>query len=221
LKADALPRRPIRVNLKARAAAAELRRARTRERLLDGAEAVIAQKGVEAASIDELVRAAGVSRGTFYNYFPTTTDLLHALNIRVAAGLSEKLRGLARRPADPVVRMAASLHLILAAYLADPVRGWVALQISTSRAPRTRVFEQMFEALYKEGVREGCFRDVDMAAALTVCFGAIRMAQRDVMSGAAPATSVQVVALVLAAFGVPYEDAERISRDEAAAARAT
>jgi hypothetical protein len=30
---------------------------------------------------------------------------------------------------------------------------------------------------------------------------------------------VQIVALILAAFGVPYEEAERISREQAAAAQ--
>lgn len=213
-------RKPIRVNLAARAATAEVRRARTRERLLDAAEAVIAEKGVQAASIEELVRAAGVSRGTFYNYFPTTTDLIYELNRRVAQSMSGRLGELARRPADPPTRLAASLHLVLAAYLSNPVSGWVALQIATSLAPRQGVFAEQFEALYREGVAGGHFRDVDLVAATTLCFGAIRMAQRDVVAGDAPDQSVQVVALVLAAYGVAYEDAERISREEARAARA-
>jgi AcrR family transcriptional regulator len=220
LEPPARARKSIRVNLEARAATAQRRRARTRERLLSAAESVIAEKGVEAASIEELVRAAGVSRGTFYNYFPTTTDLLSELNRRVAGSLRGRLEELARRPVDPPTRLAASLHLILAAYLTNPVSGWVALQIATSLAPRQPVLMALFEALYREGVAKGQFRDVDIAAATTLCFGAIRMAQRDVVAGDGPDQSVQVVALVLAAFGVPYADAEAISRDEARAARA-
>jgi hypothetical protein len=46
------------------------------------------------------------------------------------------------------------------------------------------------------------------------------MTQRDLAAGEAlPAQPVQVVALVLTAFGVPYGEAERISRQEAASAR--
>jgi hypothetical protein len=46
------------------------------------------------------------------------------------------------------------------------------------------------------------------------------MIQRDLVAGvAAEVHSIEVVALILAAFGVPYEQAERISRAEAQAAR--
>jgi len=101
----------------------------------------------------------------------------------------------------------------------DPVRGWVAAQIASSRAPRQRVLEDRFAALYREAVAGGRFRDVDMAAAYAIAFGAMRMTQRDMAGGAAlPAHGVQTVALILAAFGIPFEEAERISRDEAMAA---
>ena len=215
-----MSRGPMRVNLAARAATAEARRQRTRARLLDAAEAVIAERGPDAASIEDLVRAARVSRGTFYNYFPTVTDLVHALNQRIAVQMARELQPVADRDGSPAARLAASFHAVIAACAADPVRGWVAVQLATSRAPRQAPFEQQFAALYREGVRAGCFRDVELAAALTVCFGAMRMAQRDAVTGAAaPARSVQVVALLLAAFGVPYDEAERISREEAVATR--
>jgi AcrR family transcriptional regulator len=210
----------MRVNLEARAATAEQRRAKTRERLLSAAEAVVAEKGFEAVSIEAFVRAAGVSRGTFYNYFPTTTDLLAALNERLSAHLDDLMSELMRRRADPATLLAASLHRAMATYLADPFRGWVALQIATSEAPRARSLEASFAQLHAEGVRRGQFRPVDVEAAVTLTFGAMRMAQRDVVSGAVPpARGVQVVALILAALGVPHADAERISREEAEAAR--
>lgn len=212
-------RRPMRVNLEARAAAAEQRRARTRERLLAAAEAVIAEKGVAGVSIEDFVRAAGVSRGTFYNYFPTTTDLVGALNQRVAAHMDALLAEVARQRHEPATLLARTLHTMLAAYFADPVRGWVALQLASSRTPRIAPFEERFALLYREGVRRGQFRDIQMLSALTLTFGSMRMIQRDLVAGAAARVhSVEVVALILAAFGVPYETAERISREEAAAA---
>ncbi|WP_394762150.1 TetR/AcrR family transcriptional regulator [Phenylobacterium sp.] len=210
----------MRVNLEARAASAEQRRLRTRERLLDAAERIVADKGVEQASIEEFVVAAGVSRGTFYNYFPTATDLLNALNLRVAAHLDDALDRLSPAGRSPAALLALSLHMVLAAYLDDPVRGWVALQLAHSRAPRVRSFEARFAALYVEGVRQGQFREIAVSAAWTVAFGSMRMVQRDVVAGAAtPVEAAQVIALVLAAFGLPYDEAERVSRDEAVAAR--
>jgi hypothetical protein len=122
---------------------------------------------------------------------------------------------------DPAVRLAATLHTLIAYYFADPVRGWVAVQIAGSRLPRQHAFEDRFAALYREGVASARLRDVDMGAAFTLAFGAMRMAQRDMLSGAAlPAHMVQIVALILAAYGVPFDEAERISRQEAAASMA-
>jgi len=208
----------MRVNYQARAATAERRRANTRERLLDAAERVVAGKGADGATIEDFVSAAGVSRGTFYNYFPTVTDLLHALNTRVASELDRRLDEVTGNIEDSATRLAAICHLVISNTLSDPMRGWVAVQIAASRAPRQRILEDRFAALYREGVAGGRFRDVDMAAAYTIAFGAMRMAQRDMVGGAAlPSQGVQVVALILAAFGVPFEEAERISRDEAMA----
>jgi AcrR family transcriptional regulator len=211
----------LRINLAARAATAEARRTRTRERLLDAAESVIADKGFQAASIEDFVGAAGVSRGTFYNYFPTTTALLHALNIRVAGDLDRQLDRMDTAIEDPVARLAAALHTVAAAYQSNPVRGWVALQLAASNVPRAHAFEDRFANIYREAVALGRFRPIDITSAWTLSFGAMRMAQRDLVSGvAAPPQTIEVVALILTAFGVPYEDAERISCTEAVAARA-
>ena len=211
--------RPIRVNLAARAATAEARRAVTRERLLDAAQAVIAEKGLGAASIEDFVRAAGVARGTFYNYFPTPARLVHALNQRVAARMAVLVEEIAARPASPATRLAAAMHMMLAACVRDPTFAWVALQVAGSAAPRQPDYEQAFADLYREGRDAGQFHDVDITAAATVGFGALRMAMRDVVTGAAPAQAVHVVTLVLTAYGLAFADAERISRDEAVAAQ--
>ena len=189
----------MRVNLEARAALAEQRRARTRDRLLVAAEAVIAEKGLHGVSIEDFVRAAGVSRGTFYNYFPTTADLIGAMNRRVARHMGGLLSAIARRQADPATRLAASLHTMLAAYRIDPIRGWVAVQLANSTVPRGPGYEEAFAALYKEGVRVGQFRDVDLTVAMTLCFGTLRMVQRDVVLGDAYAQAEELIALVLAA----------------------
>ena len=214
-------RRPMRVNLEARAAIAEQRRARTRERLLDAAEALVAQKDYQSASIEEFVSAAGVSRGTFYNYFPTATELLHALNTRVAEDLDRTLDQVTNRIEDCAARLAATLHTVVANYMSDPVRGLGGRR--TRRLARHRAnmaMKRRFAATYREGVACGQFRDVDMAAAYTIAFGSVRMAQRDMLGGSAsPEQGVMTVALILAAYGVPFAEAEPISRREAAAAQ--
>jgi AcrR family transcriptional regulator len=55
---------------------------RTRERLLDAAEAEIREKGYADASVVEIARRAGCSVGTVYRRFRDKTALLHALDER-------------------------------------------------------------------------------------------------------------------------------------------
>jgi AcrR family transcriptional regulator len=58
--------------------ARELKRLKTRKRLLREALAVFRRDGVEASRIEDIAQAAGVSRGTFYFHFPTKDDVLMA-----------------------------------------------------------------------------------------------------------------------------------------------
>jgi AcrR family transcriptional regulator len=55
------------------------RKSQTREQLIDAAAAVFAQRGFEAATLDEVAAAAGYTKGAVYSNFASKTDLLIAL----------------------------------------------------------------------------------------------------------------------------------------------
>jgi AcrR family transcriptional regulator len=54
-------------------------RERTRQRLLEAALSVFAKNGFERATVDEIVREAGFSKGAFYVHFETKDDLFWEL----------------------------------------------------------------------------------------------------------------------------------------------
>ena len=209
----------MRVNLEARAAAAENRKAQTRERLLDAAIAVIGEKGPDAASVEDFVAAAKVSRGTFYNYFPTMEDLLRAVRRKLTDALMAVLDA-HLPPTIPVSsRLATRLHSHFALVASDPAWGWVVMRLDATRLGRTPAMEESFDRMYSEGVASGEFRPADLAAIRSLVFGTSRMVQRDILMGlAAPGHSERVVALLLMTFGVSPEAADRISRDSASRA---
>ena len=62
------------------------KRERTRAAIITAATQLIAEKGLEASSIDDLMAMAGMARGTFYNYFQTREELIQAVleNIQCA-----------------------------------------------------------------------------------------------------------------------------------------
>ena len=52
----------------------------TRKKILKAAKALIAEKGFEDTSIGDIVKAAGVSTGSFYTYFKKKEDVVAELN---------------------------------------------------------------------------------------------------------------------------------------------
>lgn len=70
----------------------------TKLALLESAWELFQQKGYESASVDAIVAHAGLSKGTFFHYFPTKLELLAAVCRHVAAGSFASLAPLAERP---------------------------------------------------------------------------------------------------------------------------
>jgi AcrR family transcriptional regulator len=62
---------------------------RTLRRLLDAGLRVFARRGYHAARVDDIVRAARTSHGTFYLYFANKEDLLRALAVDCAYELTD------------------------------------------------------------------------------------------------------------------------------------
>jgi AcrR family transcriptional regulator len=58
------------------------------QRLLDAGLRVFARRGYHAARVDDIVRAARTSHGTFYLYFANKEDLLRALAVDCAHDLT-------------------------------------------------------------------------------------------------------------------------------------
>lgn len=68
-------------------------RTATRSRLLSTSAEVFAEKGIEAASVEELCAAAGFTRGAFYSNFASKTDLALAMYEEHIRQLAERLNG--------------------------------------------------------------------------------------------------------------------------------
>jgi AcrR family transcriptional regulator len=57
----------------------ERRTSATRQRLIEAARAVFAEKGLDLASIDDITERADVGKGTFYYHFPSRAKLIREL----------------------------------------------------------------------------------------------------------------------------------------------
>jgi AcrR family transcriptional regulator len=84
------------------AAARELRAQgrKTMRKLLDAGMRVFAERGFHAARVDDIVRAARTSHGTFYLYFANKEELLRALAIQCAQEMGALAGGLGEVAGD-------------------------------------------------------------------------------------------------------------------------
>jgi AcrR family transcriptional regulator len=94
------------------------RRSATRDRLVEAALGVFAEKGVVGASVEEISEAAGFTRGAFYSNFESKDELcLAALDRFVAEGLAATKDAIASlevaqpQTLDELVRHAISAFL--------------------------------------------------------------------------------------------------------------
>lgn len=74
--------------------------ARSREAILDAAEQLFAARGYDAASLEEIGRLAGVSRGTPRYFFGAKEDLYRAVLARVLTAEAEMLLAVQARAQD-------------------------------------------------------------------------------------------------------------------------
>ncbi|MCO6184934.1 TetR/AcrR family transcriptional regulator [Rhizobium sp. L1K21] len=95
-----------------------------RDQILDGAKRVFMEKGFDGASINDITRAAGVSKGTIYVYFESKHDLFGALVERERRRISENVRTVLD-DAFPIRETLFNFGTLIAAHLSSPsnVRG--------------------------------------------------------------------------------------------------
>lgn len=88
-----------------------------RERLIEAAFALFAERGFDTATVDDIAARAGVSRATFFRAFGSKEDVIFPDHDAMLAGVEERLRSATRESTTVAVKEAA--HLVLAHYLAE------------------------------------------------------------------------------------------------------
>jgi len=91
----------------------ELTKARNRAHLLESARKVFAERDFEGTSVRDIVRASGLSVGTFYEYFRSREEIFAAVAAEAAAGLRRRLRQVRRDRSFP---FAERIHRAYLAY---------------------------------------------------------------------------------------------------------
>ena len=182
---------------------------RTRAALLAGGREVMAQKGVEAATVLDVVRAAGVSQPSFYNHFRSRDELAEVIAADFFRADSQFKKRVLADVEDVAVAVAINCLHTLRIAVHDPVVAWV--MINSAGANHLLVSgagDELGRAL-RRGIRTKRFRDFDARTTALVIRGATLPVLRAIVQGESdPATEQQFVTMVLQMLGLPAKAAD-------------
>ncbi|WP_053554829.1 TetR/AcrR family transcriptional regulator [Sphingopyxis sp. 113P3] len=154
-----------------RARSAARKRERMRARLLDAIMAVCAERGPQAAIIEDVLKMAGVSRGTFYAHFDSLHQAIAALGHALADEAVAVFKTMYQHITDPVLHTAVGPQLVLTRAMMEPNWGRIIAQ-SEDFSMRSD-FVGAIKGHLVEGRRRGDFRISDINAAVDLHIGAL------------------------------------------------
>jgi len=167
----------------------QARRALYREAIVTAAEGEFAAHGYDAAKVQDIARAAGVSLATFYAVFPKKWDAYRAVQSEGLAALMQQVGRAVLGASDAFGRLRAGLEGYLRFHMARPA--FLRLQLRERvpwgttdelRTPeQTRAWEaglRMLVAAFEEGMGDGTFRrdDPELCARTATAMSQVRLA---------------------------------------------
>ncbi|SAL23642.1 TetR family transcriptional regulator [Caballeronia choica] len=189
-----------------------LRREKTRIRLIESALGVFADKGADAPTIDDFIAAAGVARGTFYNYFRTTAELLSAVAGESSDEVLAVIDPLVRAIDDPAQRVVVGSRLYMGMAARYPLWGAFITRVGTKRGSRGRLLDEYLTRDLQAGLDAGRFGAVDVVVARDIALGSIMYGIETLLSGEAPADyAEQSMYALMRAFGIGAREARKLA----------
>ena len=149
------------------------RREKTRLKLLESALSVFTEKGPDNVVIDDFIAAAGVSRGTFYNHFKTTNELLLALATVMSDEVLQIVDPIVLGFDDPIQRFASGTRMYMQMALRYPLWGDFITRVGTRIATRGQLIDLYLSRDLKLAIKLGRIRVDSMLVARDIVLGSI------------------------------------------------
>jgi AcrR family transcriptional regulator len=147
------------------------------QRLLNVARTLFAEKGFEGTSVQDVVVAAGVTKGAMYHYFSSKDDLLYEIYGRVLRMQMERLEKFVSQEGTVEERRHTAAADVVATTIENLESTTIFFrslhQLSEEKQKEIRRerrrYHETFRAMVVEGQQSGVFRD-DISADLCVDF---------------------------------------------------
>jgi AcrR family transcriptional regulator len=193
------------------------KRERTRGELVAAAERLVAARGLDALSIDEITEEADVAKGTFYTHFTDKDDLAAAVGRAIRVELEDKVTATNEGVTDAAIRMANGLSSLCAFAIAQPVRARALLRLIPGVVDPETPINAGIRGDVALGVKAKRFAVSSVNAATVATLGIAISAGMRLSDEKHPAAdpfafAAEIVATALVALGVKQAEAMRLAK---------
>ncbi|QBP77680.1 TetR/AcrR family transcriptional regulator [Herbaspirillum huttiense] len=188
------------------------RREKTRTRLIQSAIKVFSEKGPDLPVIDDFIVAAGVARGTFYNYFKTTHELLAAVTGEMSDEILGMVDPIVLQFEDPAVRVTVGTKLYVHIATQYPTWGTFLTRIGSQHAVRGKLLDVYLTRDLELGIAEERFRAGNALVTRDIILGSIFFGIETMLTEPSHTHHIEeMLYTVLRGVGLKEKEARRIA----------
>lgn len=180
------------------------KRNQTKRSLLESARDLVAERGSDRISIQEITKRADVATGTYYNYFETKRDIFVAVALHLRSQMQEDLEPVRNKIKDPAMRVTITLR-----YYFDQAfnhNEWREFVSNTGISGEITLHQPEDEALkdIEEGIKGGRFRVDDPSFTQSLILGMVKHVIEQIESRKADKSCVNyAIRSILQMLGLP------------------
>ncbi len=188
------------------------RRRETRAKLVRAAHSVMARKGIDAATVQEIAEAADVAFGSFYNHFESKEAITEAIIAESIESFGDVLDRIAESVKDPAEVLSASVRYTVGRAAEDETWGWFLVRSGMSMAVfRVGLVKRMARDI-RIAIDAGRFSVIDRDATVFAAGGAVLAIVTARLRGEIEEDAPErVAAIVLRMLGLSPEEAREIA----------
>ena len=199
-------------NRERRAEIGAARRAKSRNTLLTAAFECYGRENGRIVRIEDICKAAGVARGTFYNHFDDLEQLRYHLLEEMTGEFDRAVHHMFSALENAAEQSAVAIRYYLHAAAKNPTWGWAMIH---SSAPGHTFGEMVWHnslVTIRRGLDEGLFHISTAEIGRDILMGTVAAAMVSITRGGTPATYPEEVSEhVLMSFGMPVPVAHELS----------
>lgn len=152
------------------------RRVRTRTALLRAGQALFAERSVEGVSIDDIVAAADVAKGSFYNHFPDREALARELADLARTSVEAMVAHVTAGVDDPAERVARAICAFARQAAENPVGARAMLRLFPAAGIPDHAMNRGVRADVQAGLAAGRFSGLALESAVLMTVGVAQIA---------------------------------------------